>query len=92
MAEWFHAEAVELEESRIFEVAGYKCCRCRRIRSPVCPYSDRKDKLPEVNKTRTRDTKQGNVRADSDSGIISESRECEPATPVYSMAEVRKQE
>ncbi|KAL3530436.1 hypothetical protein ACH5RR_009758 [Cinchona calisaya] len=37
---WYHAEAVELEESKIFNLVGFKCCRCRRIKSPLCPYKD----------------------------------------------------
>ncbi|PSR86517.1 DDT domain-containing protein [Actinidia chinensis var. chinensis] len=37
---WYHTEAVELEESDIFYVIGFKCCKCRRIKSPVCPYSN----------------------------------------------------
>ncbi|XP_024982713.1 DDT domain-containing protein PTM-like isoform X2 [Cynara cardunculus var. scolymus] len=37
---WYHAEAVELKESKIMELLGFKCCRCRRIRIPLCPYMD----------------------------------------------------
>ncbi|KAL4560815.1 hypothetical protein LXL04_032969 [Taraxacum kok-saghyz] len=37
---WFHADAVELKESTILDLVGFKCCRCRRIRIPVCPYTD----------------------------------------------------
>ncbi|CBI17094.3 unnamed protein product, partial [Vitis vinifera] len=47
---WYHAEAVELEESKILEVVGFKCCKCRRIRSPVCPYMDQELKKVEVKK------------------------------------------
>ncbi|XP_042959197.1 DDT domain-containing protein PTM-like isoform X1 [Carya illinoinensis] len=103
---WYHAEAVELDESKIFYVKGFKCCKCRRIRSPLCPYMDPKDKLSEGKKTRLREIKQGRMRVDSDSGFISEfkeceppppvflieSKECEPATPVFSMEEVLGQE
>ncbi|KAI3511874.1 hypothetical protein L1887_19034 [Cichorium endivia] len=42
---WFHADAVELKESTIMDLVGFKCCRCRRIRIPVCPYMD-----PELRK------------------------------------------
>jgi len=91
LAEWYHAEAVELEESKIFDVVGFKCCRCRRIKSPVCPYTDLKDKLPEGRRTRTKDIKQGHIPVDSDFGIISEFREWEPAT-VFHMEEVSNQE
>ncbi|XP_057781903.1 DDT domain-containing protein PTM-like isoform X2 [Salvia miltiorrhiza] len=37
---WFHADALELDESQIFSLVGFKCCKCRRIKSPVCPYSN----------------------------------------------------
>ncbi|KAG6417670.1 hypothetical protein SASPL_119855 [Salvia splendens] len=42
---WFHADALELDESKIFSVVGYKCCKCRRIKSPVCPYSNLPKKI-----------------------------------------------
>ncbi|KAL8089939.1 DDT domain-containing protein PTM-like [Apium graveolens] len=37
---WYHADAVELEESKLFKLTGFKCCKCRRIKSPSCPYTD----------------------------------------------------
>lgn len=37
--EWYHADAVELEESKLFKLIGFKCCKCRRIKSPLCPYT-----------------------------------------------------
>ncbi|KAK4441253.1 DDT domain-containing protein PTM [Sesamum alatum] len=37
---WFHADSVELDESKILFLVGFKCCKCRRIKSPVCPYLD----------------------------------------------------
>ncbi|MFS7907042.1 putative Zinc finger, FYVE/PHD-type, Zinc finger, RING/FYVE/PHD-type [Helianthus anomalus] len=37
---WFHAESVDFQMSKVMEVYGYKCCRCRRIRIPICPYMD----------------------------------------------------
>ncbi|KAL1558202.1 hypothetical protein AAHA92_08697 [Salvia divinorum] len=42
---WFHADALELDESKIFSVVGFKCCKCRRIKSPVCPYSNLPKKI-----------------------------------------------
>lgn len=36
---WSHADAVLLDESKILDVVGFKCCKCRRKSSPVCPYS-----------------------------------------------------
>ncbi|KAI4334293.1 hypothetical protein L6164_019003 [Bauhinia variegata] len=79
---WYHAEAVELEESKISNVLGFKCCKCRRIKSPVCPYSDLKNKMRE-GKTHSRFLKNEHSGADSDSGILSELKECGHATPVF---------
>ncbi|XP_061346257.1 DDT domain-containing protein PTM-like [Gastrolobium bilobum] len=80
---WYHAEAVELEESKIFCVLGFKCCKCRRIKSPVCPYSDLKLKTQEGKKSHTRASKKEHSGADSDSGTFSDVKECEAATPVF---------
>ncbi|KAG4979921.1 hypothetical protein JHK85_033879 [Glycine max] len=81
---WYHAEAVELEESKISSVLGFKCCKCRRIKSPVCPYSDLKPKRQEGKKSRTRTKKKEHSGADSDSGAIYyDMRDCEVATPVF---------
>ncbi|PSR95231.1 DDT domain-containing protein [Actinidia chinensis var. chinensis] len=65
---WYHAEAVELEESKIAELVGFKCCRRRRIRTPMCPYLH-----PEVKKKRprTRAPKVGNPELDPHHGTIS---------------------
>lgn len=90
---WYHAEAVELEESKICDVAGFKCCKCRRIKSPICPYTDPKDKiLQESKKIRNRRSKQENLGEDSDSATILDSQVFEPATPVFPMEEVSIQE
>ena len=81
--DWYHAEAVELEESKILEVVGFKCCKCRRIRSPVCPYMDQELKKVEVKKPRLRTSKSGNPGMDSISGPIFEHlKEWEPNTPM----------
>ncbi|KAF0896537.1 hypothetical protein E2562_024391 [Oryza meyeriana var. granulata] len=37
---WFHGDALELEEGRIAELISYRCCRCRRRPLPKCPHSD----------------------------------------------------
>ncbi|KAA8544185.1 hypothetical protein F0562_022179 [Nyssa sinensis] len=81
---WYHAEAVELEESKIADLVGFKCCKCRRIKSPVCPYSDPKDKKQlEGKKPRRRAPKQGNSGMDIDTRTISEPlKDGEAATPV----------
>ncbi|KAL5709643.1 hypothetical protein ACHQM5_020308 [Ranunculus cassubicifolius] len=41
---WYHADAVQLTESQIFDVVGFKCTKCRRTRSPICPYLDEEGK------------------------------------------------
>uniref|UniRef100_A0A7N0U7F0 Uncharacterized protein n=1 Tax=Kalanchoe fedtschenkoi TaxID=63787 RepID=A0A7N0U7F0_KALFE len=46
---WYHSDAVELDESKISELMGFKCCKCRRIRSPCCPYLDPDKRKPEAN-------------------------------------------
>ncbi|KAM5584379.1 DDT domain-containing protein PTM-like [Rosa sericea] len=90
---WYHAEAVELEESKICEVAGFKCCKCRRIKSPLCPYTDLKDKtLQESKKIRNKRSKQENLGEDSDSATNLDSEVFEPATPVFPMEEVSIQD
>lgn len=61
---------------------GFKCCKCRRIKSPVCPYPDSKPKS-EVKKSRRRASKKQHSGPDSDSGAFNDMRESEPATPVF---------
>ncbi|XP_023512581.1 DDT domain-containing protein PTM-like [Cucurbita pepo subsp. pepo] len=64
---WYHAEAVALDESKIFDVVGYKCCRCRRIKSPDCPYMYLKPEKQEAGKkTRAKLLKQENSEVDCD--------------------------
>lgn len=67
------------------DVLGFKCCKCRRIKSPECPYSDPKPKIKQGSKSRsrTRTSKKEHSAADSDSGTFSDMKECEPATPVF---------
>ncbi|KAK6926666.1 Zinc finger, PHD-finger [Dillenia turbinata] len=83
---WYHADAVELEESKIFDLVGFKCCKCRRIRSPACPYMDPKSRrLLEARKPRVRSSKQGNSGSDSivsDSAVSEEPGERDLATPL----------
>ncbi|KAG5566604.1 hypothetical protein RHGRI_002233 [Rhododendron griersonianum] len=71
---WYHAEAVELDEAKISELMGFKCCRCRRIRTPMCPYMDPESKKKiEAKKPRTRAAPKAiNSGLESDSGNISE--------------------
>ncbi|KAI7741113.1 hypothetical protein M8C21_002132 [Ambrosia artemisiifolia] len=54
---WFHAESVDLQESKVMEVFGYKCCRCRRIRVPICPHTDPGTRL------RIEEKKEANAKA-----------------------------
>ncbi|KAF8641828.1 hypothetical protein HU200_067528 [Digitaria exilis] len=37
---WFHGDALQLEDERIGELVAYRCCRCRRRAIPKCPHSD----------------------------------------------------
>ncbi|XP_024011451.1 DDT domain-containing protein PTM isoform X2 [Eutrema salsugineum] len=83
---WYHIEAIKLEESKIPEVAGFKCCKCRRIRSPDCPYMD--PKLREQKQMKNVFSKrqkhgQGNTGLDSDSERMSEPKDSIPSTPSY---------
>ncbi|MCD7464186.1 hypothetical protein HAX54_052258 [Datura stramonium] len=81
---WYHAEAVGLEESKISEVVGFKCCRCRRIRIPICPYLDPKSKRQlEEKRMCARASKRYNRGIQPDSGFISELQKDEDLdTPV----------
>ncbi|XWS71522.1 hypothetical protein CRYUN_Cryun03dG0145100 [Craigia yunnanensis] len=83
---WYHAEAVELEESRISDVVGFKCCKCRRIRGPECPFMDSELREQKRKKRFGKPQKQGqgNVVLDSDFGTISDFKECKPITPIIS--------
>ncbi|ANM70692.1 PHD finger family protein [Arabidopsis thaliana] len=83
---WYHIEAVKLEESKIPEVVGFKCCRCRRIRSPDCPYMDPKLKEQKQMKQvffRRQKHGQGNTGIDSDSERMSEPKDSLPSTPSF---------
>nr|XP_043608955.1 DDT domain-containing protein PTM-like [Erigeron canadensis]XP_043608956.1 DDT domain-containing protein PTM-like [Erigeron canadensis] len=64
---WFHAESVELQESKIGELYGFKCCRCRRIRIPICPYTDPEErvKLEARKAALAKFPKQKNLESDS---------------------------
>ncbi|XP_044481839.1 DDT domain-containing protein PTM-like [Mangifera indica] len=87
---WFHAEAVELEESRLSDVIGFKCCKCRRIGGPECPYMDPelKEKKRKNRRLRAQKQGQGTMRMESDIGTSSESKGCKPSTPMCPIEEV----
>lgn len=80
--DWYHAKAVELEESKILEVVGFKCCKCRRIRSPVCPFADQESKKVEAKKSHLRTTKSGNPGMDCSGSVFEHLKEWEPSTPM----------
>ncbi|KAJ8749984.1 hypothetical protein K2173_013899 [Erythroxylum novogranatense] len=86
---WYHAEAVELEESRLSDVVGFKCCRCRHVKRPrKCPYADDTDgEKPEGQKSQKKTLKQGHIEVESYSEAITESMECTPYAPMFSVNE-----
>ncbi|XP_052726405.1 DDT domain-containing protein PTM isoform X2 [Vigna angularis] len=88
---WYHAEAVELEESRLFDVLGFKCCKCRRIKSPVCPFSDLSYRTQE-DKRSSRASKKDYFGGDSDSGTPIDRSTCEPATPICPAVDFSRQD
>ncbi|OMO90278.1 Zinc finger, PHD-type [Corchorus olitorius] len=82
---WYHAEAVELDESRISDLVGFKCCKCRRIRGPECPYMDPELKEQKRKKQSSKPQKQGQGSVAMDSGFgITSFKECKPITPIVS--------
>ncbi|KAK9665994.1 hypothetical protein RND81_14G151900 [Saponaria officinalis] len=76
---WFHAEAVKLDESKLSDLIGFKCCRCRRVKVPICPYADLTSKT-EIRKLRIRGPKQETVETNSVSEAVSEDAESLPST------------
>ncbi|XP_021640454.2 DDT domain-containing protein PTM isoform X2 [Hevea brasiliensis] len=90
---WFHAEAVELDESKLPNVVGFKCCRCRRIKSPKCPYDDNFEGEKTVShKQCERVLKKGYIGVGYDSGTVAESKECEPITLMFPVEELLVQD
>lgn len=70
---WFHADAVGLEESKVNDVMGFKCSRCRRTRIPICPYLDPDSKRQlEEKRMRAKASKTDNPGMEFGSGMISE--------------------
>lgn len=64
-------------------MTGFKCCKCRRIKSPDCPYADKIKN--RINKNHPSNLKQETaVLLDYDSGDMPESRGWEPTTPMVS--------
>ncbi|GAB2233927.1 hypothetical protein Drorol1_Dr00003157 [Drosera rotundifolia] len=83
--EWFHADALELDESKIVYLVGFKCSRCRRIKTPTCPYDDKSGKKVEIKKLRIKSSKSEKVESGSLSRAISERTESIPSTPITPM-------
>lgn len=90
--DWYHAEAVELQESKFFDVLSFKCCKCRRIKSPVCPYSDLKYHMHEGKKTHTRTSKKVHSRVGSDSGTLPKLKEREPASSFFPIEDASRRD
>ncbi|GAV71717.1 PHD domain-containing protein/DDT domain-containing protein [Cephalotus follicularis] len=81
---WYHADAFELKESKIPDIVGFKCCKCRRIGGPDCPYMDPsrlKEQKQKKRRLRAQKQGQGNMVVDFDFGTISEREECKPTSP-----------
>ncbi|XP_050214256.1 DDT domain-containing protein PTM-like [Mercurialis annua] len=82
---WFHTEAVEIDESKIPDVIGFKCCKCRRIRSPKCPYDDNCESEKAAGHRRCeRMSKKRNTGLKSEYGAVAEFKESKPTTPMFS--------
>ncbi|KZV47178.1 hypothetical protein F511_05229 [Dorcoceras hygrometricum] len=85
---WFHADALELDESKIFSLIGFKCCKCRRIRSPVCPHMDtEKKKALEEKLEQKQPSKQEILDIESGSGLIGE--QYKENSPAYSTLPIK---
>lgn len=81
LADWYHADALLVEESRLSEVIGFKCCKCRRNRSPNCPYDNRVKNQQPPSTT----IKQEPRHVESDSADM---KGWEPTTPLLSSEEL----
>ncbi|KAL1817029.1 hypothetical protein DCAR_0521448 [Daucus carota subsp. sativus] len=80
---WYHADALELDESRLLELTGFKCCKCRRIKSPVCPYTEPVEKPASQGRNlRKSAPKQGSL------GVDDQRLSIEGATPYSSLSRV----
>ncbi|XP_010243411.1 PREDICTED: DDT domain-containing protein PTM [Nelumbo nucifera] len=82
---WYHADALQLEESKIFDVVGFRCCKCRRNRAPICPYMVQEcRKPPRMRASKQSSTGMGPVSGSSCGQI----GECEFNRPDTKMEEV----
>ncbi|XP_058087295.1 DDT domain-containing protein PTM-like [Magnolia sinica] len=76
---WYHADAVQLKEDQIFELEGFRCCKCRRKISPICPYTN-----PERMKTllKRASRKQGSITPPVSATSLRKLEVGETTTPV----------
>ncbi|KAL3620158.1 hypothetical protein CASFOL_035070 [Castilleja foliolosa] len=77
---WFHAEAVQLDESKISLLLGFKCSKCRRSKSPRCPYMDPDKKKALEERDRRLAAKHGVSEAGTEPGIFPEPGQAYPAS------------
>lgn len=47
---WFHGDSVNLKESQVTDLVGFKCGKCRRKVQPKCPYVEQSSKKFKSNK------------------------------------------
>lgn len=80
-AGWFHAEALELDEINIHNVVGFKCCRCRRIKSPKCPYGDNSEAPKTSNKPSETTVKKGKTTVKPETSMFTEFEEWMSSPP-----------
>ncbi|KAK1310830.1 hypothetical protein QJS10_CPA08g00520 [Acorus calamus] len=66
--DWYHADALDLREDQILNLVGFKCCKCRRMASPICPYVNLEKKPPR------KQLKQNIVRTNESINVQIESR------------------
>lgn len=71
---------------------GFKCCKCRKIKSPVCPYSDLMCKEHGTKSHSCSFKNEHSGRTCSNSETLTDMRACEPATPILPAEDVFRQE
>ncbi|ERN13226.1 DDT domain-containing protein PTM [Amborella trichopoda] len=45
---WYHGDALEVLEAQIFDIVGFRCCKCRKKSSPICPYTSPEKLAPRL--------------------------------------------
>ncbi|KAI3989813.1 hypothetical protein MKX01_040783 [Papaver californicum] len=74
---WYHADALQLKETQVFDIVGFKCCKCRRIRSPECPHAD-----PKKRKAFVRAPREGSIETSLSSKTILRQPDVLETTPI----------